>query len=380
MAAGLFILLNNIEALKNDVKYGFYGFLMPPIYNEEPPKRSRHYAALSDYACCEKGTEIFFFMERTITYGGVIKNENNNSPVFYLNGNTSPIGRKAKSELYLTAEELYNEDNNENNDEKGIYYMGKNQRGEDRIRAMPYIIEFDNTSELTGKQIISDELYFELGNYNFPFPSNTIQGKGMCTLTPKETQILKKLIKNSDKKLDMTTNDEVNINPSKKTLFNNKFIITDTYNSESHLEFYLLANKLFLNKIVTKAYPETKNNNFYKGRQIPLCPFKPIQFDSADICLYSYEHPIAESSLPNIIIELKNNTANFRAYEQVTKYLRWIKQCAPDEFNNVKSLIIAPNFRSNLNKTTLIKNNITLEFNDKIKLYSLDTDEIIVVK
>lgn len=379
MAAGLFILLNDKEALINDVKYGFYGFLMPPIYEEEPNSRSRHYAALSDYACCEKGTEIFFFMKRTITYGGVIKNSNENNPVFYLNGDSSHIGRRANSELYLNAKTIY--DDNEGETKKGIYHMGKNQRGEDIERAMPYIIEFDNTSELTGKQISSDELYFELGNYNFPFPSNTIQGKGMCTLTPKETKILKKLLKESTEKLDFkTTEDNIIIYPEKKTIFNNKFVIMDKFTNESHLEFTLLANKVYLNHILKKAFPEIKNYNFIKGRQIPLCPFKPMQYDAADICLYDSENPIKENSLPNIIIELKKDAANYTAYAQVARYLRWVKQCAPQEFDKVRCLIIAPQFKSNLNKDTLMKKNVTLEFNDKIKLYSIDNDEVTTVE
>lgn len=33
-------------------------------------------------------------------------------------------------------------------------------------------------NENTGKYIVSDDLYFELGQYSYPFSSNSIQGMG----------------------------------------------------------------------------------------------------------------------------------------------------------------------------------------------------------
>ena len=51
MAAGLFILLNGEESLQNAIEYGFYSFFMPPVYEEIPNTRSKHYAILADYAC-----------------------------------------------------------------------------------------------------------------------------------------------------------------------------------------------------------------------------------------------------------------------------------------------------------------------------------------
>ena len=65
MASGLFILLYDDGSLENCLRNGLYGFLMPPVYEEKPSSQSRHYAVLSDYACCEEGTEIFFFNKRT---------------------------------------------------------------------------------------------------------------------------------------------------------------------------------------------------------------------------------------------------------------------------------------------------------------------------
>lgn len=376
MASGLFILLYDDGSLENCLRNGIYGFLMPPVYAEKPSSQSRHYAVLSDYACCEEGTEIFFFNKRTITYGGKITATNNGEPIFYLNGDTSPLGRKAKSHLYVDMSKRY-----ETTDDKGVYYIGENQRGEPRNRAMPFIIEFDTNQPLVGKQIVSDELYFELGNYNYPFPSNTIQGKGFCTLTIKETNILLKLLKESDKKLkleDTPTND-TDINNSLKVAFTTSLLRGTKPTNESHLEFLLLANSKKLDEIVYKSLPNIPKDNYIRCRQVPLCPFRPIQFDMADICLYSKKYPIKDYTLPNIIIELKNQPANFRAYEQVTKYLRWIKQIAVDEFDNINAIIIAPSFTNSLNMNTLIRKGITTEYHDKIVLYSLEDDEVIEI-
>lgn len=377
MASGLFILLYDEKSLEDNLRNGLYGFLMPPVYDNKIKPQSRHYAILADYACCKEGTEIFFFNNRIITYGGKITATNNGDPVFYLNGNTSPLGRKAKSHLYVDMSYKYKK-----TDKEGLYNINTNKKEEEILRAIPFIIEYDNHQPLSGKQIRSDELYFELGNYNFPLPSNSIQNKGLCTLTPKETTILLRLLKNSDKKLTLnqTLIKENNINPDLKIPFNTSLIKKTNPINESHLEFLLLANPKKLDKIVNKTLPNIPKDNYIRCRQVPLCPFRPMAFDRADICLYSENNPIKDYALPNIIIELKNQRANFRAYEQVTKYLRWIKQITTKEdFNKVYSIIIAPNFNKNLNIQTLIKKGITLEFNNKIVLYSLEEDKVIEI-
>ena len=50
-------------------------------------------------------------------------------------------------------------------------------------KAQPFILQFIQNKD-TGKYIISDDLYFELGKYPYPLPSNSMQGMGFCTLTP----------------------------------------------------------------------------------------------------------------------------------------------------------------------------------------------------
>ena len=52
-------------------------------------------------------------------------------------------------------------------------------------------------NENTGKYIVSDDLYFELGKYPYPLPSNSMQGMGFCTLTPGEVSTILKLIDKS---------------------------------------------------------------------------------------------------------------------------------------------------------------------------------------
>ena len=377
MASGLFIMLYKDDgSLENCMENGIYGFLMAPVYEDGPDSHSKHYAILSDYACCEEGTEIFFFNKRTITYGGTITATNNDDPVFYLNGDTSPLGREANSKLYVEMKDRYG-----TTDKEGVYDFGKNRKGEDILKSMPFIIEFDNNRPLSGKQISSDELYFELGNYNYPFPSNSIQGKGFCTLTLKETKILMDLLERSNTKLEISdefTND-TKIIDEEKVIFQSSWVDENNRSNESHLEFNLLAKKKRLDEIIYKSLPDIHRDDYIRCRQVPMCPFRPIQFDMADICLYSRNYPIKDYTLPNIIIELKNKEANYKAYEQVTKYLRWIKQIAPEEFNKVKAIIIAPRFVRTLTKRDLTKRGISLEYDDAIVLYSLDEDKVIEI-
>ncbi len=44
-------------------------------------------------------------------------------------------------------------------------------------KAQPFILQFIQNKD-TGKYIISDDLYFELGKYPYPLPSNSMQGMG----------------------------------------------------------------------------------------------------------------------------------------------------------------------------------------------------------
>ena len=60
-------------------------------------------------------------------------------------------------------------------------------------KSQPFIFQFKK-NENSGKYITSDELYFELGKYPYPLPSNSMQGMGFCTLTPGEVNTLKSLI------------------------------------------------------------------------------------------------------------------------------------------------------------------------------------------
>lgn len=172
MDGGLFITLYDDRTLALYLKYGIYGFLMPPIMTPSPSPYSRHYCILADYACSRQGTHIFFFLKRRIVYGGLVKG-NAKIASFYLNGKTSPLGRVADAELFWDESQRYTPTKQE-----GIFKV----RGKDR--AQPFILQFEKNDSVTGKQISSDDLYFELGKYPYPLPSNTIQGMGFCTLTP----------------------------------------------------------------------------------------------------------------------------------------------------------------------------------------------------
>lgn len=263
--------------------------------------------------------------------------------------------------------------------QEGIYEF--NGRYGKQLKEIPFIIEFDNKTELSGKQVSVDELYFKLGNNNFPLPSNSISRKGMCTLTPYETNIILELLAEKGKMIKTIDETEIKtpkIHPENKIFFKNKLIIEkldkQDWLVEAELEFLLLAIEKKLKEIVP-------NGNYIKTRQIPLCPFKPPNYlDYADICLYDADKQIKHGSLPNIIIELKKDDANYKAYEQVTKYLRWLDQITTEnEFKLIQAYIIAKEFKSMTYKN-LNRKGITLEYNNKIKLYSLNENRFISIE
>ena len=209
------------------------------------------------------------------------------------------------------------------------------------------------------KYIISDDLYFELGKYPYPLPSNSMQGMGFCTLTPGEVSTLLKLIKNSSFCIDYSTCENIE-KGTDETLFDEKLIdIKDNFINEAQLEFTILAS--------LKPFYDFLSDDYILCRQVPISPFKPMDMDRADICLYSMENPIKDGTIPNVVIELKRGCANFHAYEQAVRYLKWIDRITTDEeFSNVQTFVIANSFNK------IRKEKVDTCYEDKIKIFSLD--------
>ena len=346
MNGGLFVTLYDEKTLALYLKYGIYGFLMSPVLASKPSSRSHHYGVLADYACCREGTHVFFFLKRKIVYGGVVEG-NPQIASFFLNGGPSPLGRSANAELFWDESQRYVP-----TDKAGIFkVLGKD-------RAQPFILQFHKDAEITGKQISSDDLYLELGKYPYPLPSNTIQGMGFCTLTPGESSIALQLLLKSHKYLEVASNETMIIGPVRRAFDSQLLPASNDYQNEAHLEFSMLADLEPFKHLFPK-------DDYIFCRQVPISPFKPSNIDRADICLYSLSHRIADGTIPNIIIELKKDRANYKAYEQVVRYLRWLqKVVSANDFDQIQAYIIAPNFY-------IKKNKIDPAYREKIKMYSI---------
>lgn len=358
MNNGLFITLYDEETLKLYLKNGVYGFLMKPLMTDKPNSRSVFFQILADYACIREGTEIFFFLKRKIYYGGtVIGNKNIGS--FYLNGETSPQGRKLNAKLFWNEEDRYEKIENKTVD--GVFKVNGSEKSQ------PFMICFDINLE-TGKYVSSDDLYFELGGFPYPLPSNSIQGMGFCTLTPGETNIIKNLIINSKNKIDYS-NSKISNTLNDKTLFTDDVIDQNIIN-EAELEFNLLAAfDRFLSIINRK--------NYCLCRQVPISPFKPENMDKADICLYDLDDLINYGTIPNVVIELKKDLADFHAYEQVVRYIKWLEKILGDNVEHIEVYIVAP--KHNIRKKKIEKLGMS-DYMDKIKIYSLSESKFVELK
>lgn len=339
---GVFIALYDYESLKLYLKNGVYGFLMSPTEGEISSK-SNHYKVLSDYGCLREGTHVFFFLKRRIIYGGQIIGNKENA-AFYLNGEHSPLCRVANANLSWDESQRKNYIST---DKEGIFKID-----EERRRCQPYIIKFEDSKGIKGNYIVSDDLYFEIGKYPYPLPSNSMQDMGFCILTPGEVEIAMQLLLNSEDKFDIEDAEEISVEKP-LTLFSTCYGIQNLKReriiNESHLEFSLISNKELLSKFLD--LPE----KYLLSRQIPISPFKPYQMDRADICVYDIEKPINKGTLPNIIIELKKDKANKYALYQVERYLKWLDIIIDDKdvFRSIKAYIIAAGFTNNMDKLLL---------------------------
>lgn len=352
MSGGLFIALYDEESLKLYLNRGLYGFLMNPVFADKPSSRSRYYAILADYACSREGTDVFFFLKRKIVYGGKIYG-NKNIGSFYLNGNTSPLGRAAHADLF------WDESKRKRyfpSQRTGVFKVTKD--GADK--AQPFIFQFVH-NENTGKYIVSDELYLQLGKFPYPLPSNSMQGMGFCTLTPGEVLTLNTLMDKSTKRIGFDGQFEVDRDGEEVVFSEGLVSLKEELINEAQLEFTILSS--------LQPFKNFLTDDYILCRQVPISPFKPIDMDRADICLYSMMHPIKSGTIPNVIIELKREKANVKAYEQVTRYLTWIKMItSEEEFRQVSAYIIAPSF------VKIKRASVNLEFEDKISMYNVTTN------
>lgn len=355
MTGGLFIALYDEESLKLYLDKGVYGFLMPPVMTDRPSSRSRHYHILADYACSREGTDVFFFLKRKIVYGGKIFG-NHNSGSFYLNGSTSPLGRAADADLFWdeSIRTKYFE-----TDTPGVFRVERNGG----MKSQPFMFQF-RQNEDSGKYILSDELYFELGKYPYPLPSNSMQGMGFCTLTPGEVSTLHNLISQSHQRIAFEGEGEIP-KTGNGTLFYNELVsVNDELVNEAQLEFTILSS--------IEPFADFLQDEYVLCRQVPISPFKPSEMDRADICLYSLSNPIKNGTIPNVIIELKKDAGNKAAYEQVERCLKWVKNITtPEEYSRVKAYIIAPRI-SRIRATT-----VSGEYRDKILMYSISTNSFV---
>lgn len=355
MTGGLFIALYDEESLKLYLDKGVYGFLMNPVFTEKPSARSCHYNILADYACSREGTDVFFFLKRKIVYGGKIFG-NRESGSFYLNGDTSPLGRAAEAKLFWdeSVRPRYHKTGT-----PGVFQVKRNGG----MKSQPFMFQF-RQNENSGKYILSDDLYFELGKYPYPLPSNSMQGMGFCTLTPGEVSILHSLISQSNQMIAFEGEGDVE-KSGEGTLFDSEIVsIHDELVNEAQLEFTILSS--------LDPFAVFLQDDYILCRQVPISPFKPSQMDRADICLYSLSYPIKNGTIPNIIIELKKDVGNKAAYEQVERYLKWIKNItSPEEYASVKAYIIAPRI------ARIRANSVSEEYMGKILMYSINTNSFV---
>jgi hypothetical protein len=311
LRSGVFITLFDQDALQLYLRDGVYGFQMAPTPGGEQPSRL-HFKVLADYAGLRKGSHVFFFLKRKITYGGQIVGSTNHG-AFYLNGPTSHLGRKANAPL------VWDESarpKHSANPEPGTFTRRSSRTGEPgRSVSQPYIIRFNDPLGMRGQQIASDDLYFHLGDYPYPLPSNSIQNMGFCLLTPREVELALKHIENSTDHIACESSEDVTLSAI-PTSFSPDMVENDplTAVSEADLEFRFMASVCSLPKI-----EGVDHNKVTLVRQIPISPFKPSDMDRADIGVF-HEPLVEDGTIPNDVLELKNDTAGKADAEQIVRY------------------------------------------------------------
>ena len=350
LQSGLFVLLYDERSLALYLSGGLFGSLMAPMLGDVPNRV--HYPTLGDYACVRDGTHIFFFLKRKIVYGGQAIGADEYG-AFYLNGTYSPLGRKANADLCWDESGRYNPTRHE-----GVFTLE-----DDKERCQPYLIRFEDRLGIKGRWIRSDDLYWKLGEYGYPLPSNSIQGMSFCTLTPVEADICVSLLTdNPSGTYPAETEENIHLQgepvafcPEHGISSLSEAFRNGSFLSEAHIEASVIANPALLPEEARPSRGDTI------CRQVPISPFKPSQMDRADICYYSTDQ-ICNGSIPNVIIELKKDRAGKKAVEQIETYLDWMYRVAEDDASRITAYVLAPSFARRTNP---------IRYQDQIRMLSL---------
>jgi len=328
---GLFITLYDKDTLQLYLDKGVYGQHMTP-QEGEPSSYSAHYKALADYAATRKGKHVFFFLDREIYYGGQIVGSDEHG-AFYINGQMSPMGREADAPLVWDESPR---DNYGETDRPGVFDAG-GDRGE---KCQPFLIQFEDNNDMAGRYIISDQLYFDLGEYPYPLPSNSMAGMGFCTITPGETDILLDLLKNEHQGEIEPVSDEPIQLEGDPVPFSPEYGVDSPGEAhpESHLEASLIANPALLPEHI-------QPDGATICRQVPISPFRTSNIDQADVCYFTKDR-VRDGTIPNTVLELKIGKAGKSASQQVNRYLRWLHDRLGTDAQDIEIHVYAPGFTS----------------------------------
>ena len=333
---GMFVTLYDRETLKLYLEHGVYGQHMSPE-EAEPSSYSNHYRTLADFACGRAGDHVFFFHDRHIFYGGQLLGSKEHG-AFFLNGRRSPLGREGYASL------VWDESRRTRYDsvERGLFMVDSEDEEENAV-CQPFLFRFEDERNLAGVHIESDQLYFELAEYPYPLPANTISGRGFCRLTPGETRTILKLIETAPEGRIEAKSDESVALRDEPVPYSPTFDVDSPWkaNPESQLEASVTANPSLL--------PESmRPDSATVCRQVPISPFKPRNIDQADVCYYS-EQSIRDRTVPSTIIELKNVQAGKDAATQVVRYLDWLYERLGSDAAEIDLYVYAPSFSRTFN-------------------------------
>lgn len=350
---GLFITLSDKESLRLYLEQGVYGQHMTPQPGT-PSSQSAHYRTLADYATARSGKHVFFFGKREIYYGGQIEGSDKHG-AFFLNGQQSPLGRTADAPLVWDES---TRDRYSTTETAGVFDTNT-ERGE---KCQPFLIKFTDKLGLAGRCISSDQLYFDLGEYPYPLPSNSIAGMGFCTITPAETRVLLELLADSSEAIDPVSDESIELtgNPVPFSPDLGVDRVADAH-PEAHLEASVIANPALLPEQLQPAGATI-------CRQVPISPFKPANIDQADVCYFTDE-ALRDGTVPNTIIELKIRKAGKSAALQVKRYLRWLHDRLGDDAKQIDVYVYAPGY------TRTFDGYIPDQFHNQIETVEFETTE-----
>ncbi len=322
-----------INGVKKCIKNGYYASIVPNKGLDNPTGARVVASVLADFCSMKEGDNVYFLSNRQI-YGA---------------GKMKKIGPDCKYKNYLSAHELV-EKNNFEEDDAPLTDLTPEYR---------WVCFFEPEGQFFEKGIDMDEvLLYKPESFRM---LRAFQDVTFIKIDNEENRALKECLylknRGQTEIFEFSDSEHKRIGKIdlKKYLIVPEETIGSMYDKKTgEIRLEMLLEAAILNKIMRGDFLDTQYD--YVTHQVIASPFKPLAYiDKMDIFAYKYLDNYPDSFKPiekYLVIEIKKGRANSELLLQLMRYVDWIsKEYAAGDYSLIKAIGISHEYSHDVSKT-----------------------------